>query len=472
MAVLALAGCSGSGGGTAARSSPGLRGDLYTGPAASGQPTPLGMKWDWSKLDAYGPYLRQLSGSATFYQLAWCDIEPKPGHRDWSSVDAVVAASRRLGYPLYLKLRIGSCWATGGRGGHARGKKRIKTASAMPTDLRAYAAFISATARRYAPQGVHTWAIENEVNAPSFWDGTPADYERLVGVAAGALRSADPRARVLDGGISSTGYGVAIADRLLTAGRPAAALSAYRAYYARRFDRRANDFPPAATVADLRTALKTDQARRNLGFLSATLDLAGRHVIDAVQVHFYESWDNVPALLAYLRSALPAGFPIQAWEVGQYWPNGPADSDTRTGEMVKAVTLFLAGGVRRVIWLPLAFSAGGRQPAELRFGLLDPSGAERPAGSAFAAIGVAARGATWREVPVRGGFGLAFSRPGHTVLVLWGNGRVQPMPGVRASVQRVTGSSVSLPATGLALGTLPVVVSVNGPTVDPTRMVS
>jgi hypothetical protein len=34
-------------------------------------------------------------------------------------------------------------------------------------------------------------------------------------------------------------------------------------------------------------------------------------------------WDNVPALLDYLKTNLPR-FPVQAWEVGMFWVGRPA----------------------------------------------------------------------------------------------------------------------------------------------------
>lgn len=181
-------------------------------------------------------------------------------------MDAVVRASGRLGYPLFLKVRVGSCWATGGQVGTARGDRQ-KTASAPPKSLDSYADFVRATAARYAPMGVHEWAIENEVNAKTFWTGTPSRYEELVRRGSAALRSADPKARVLDGGISSTAYGVGIAARLLARGEAAAAVAAYSRYYARRFGTRAADFPRVRTGAELGSALRGEQPRRNLDYL-------------------------------------------------------------------------------------------------------------------------------------------------------------------------------------------------------------
>jgi len=122
----------------------------------------------------------------------------------------------------------------GDRGGHLRGKKR-NTASALPDDLNAHRAFIDAAVRRYTALGVHEYAVENEPNAANFWQGTPEQLERLVTVPAAAIRAADPKALVVDPGISSTAYGAAIAKRLVDQGHPEEAVAAYRRSYARRF---------------------------------------------------------------------------------------------------------------------------------------------------------------------------------------------------------------------------------------------
>jgi hypothetical protein len=39
-------------------------------------------------------------------------------------------------------------------------------------------------------------------------------------------------------------------------------------------------------------------------------------------------WDNVPALLDYLKANLPR-FPVQAWEVGMFWVGRPAGPQAR-----------------------------------------------------------------------------------------------------------------------------------------------
>lgn len=60
--------------------------------------------------------------------------------------------------------------------------------------------------------------------------------------------------------------------------------------------------PVAHAGAELGSALRGEQPRRNLDYLEVTFSLIRDGVVDADQLHFYETWDNVPALLDYLRS--------------------------------------------------------------------------------------------------------------------------------------------------------------------------
>jgi hypothetical protein len=436
-----------------------------TAASASGSPqtSPLGVKWDWGRVDRYTPFLQRLTGGATFFELVWCDVEPERGRLDWSRVDQVARSSGELGFTLFLKIRVGGdCWATGGEGGFRRGR-RVKTASAVPVDLDAYQSFVRTAVARYAPMGVHQYALENEVNAPSFWQGTPADYEELARLGAAAVRSADPDARVLDSGLVSTVYGKAMADRLLAAGHDAEAVGAYQRYYARRFLKGGRDLPRVRDAAGLRRVLADSGTRRDLAFLDVSRRLAQERVVDAWQLHFYESWDNLPALMGYLRETLPPAFPVQAWEVGNFWPGGPQDQRLRAEEVTKAVATLLAEGVRPVIWLPLAYNPTNRDE-EIRLGLVAPDGTVRAAGQVVASLAAAGRGAVLRPVGKDGVSGVAFGQRDRSTLVVWSDrGVTLPAAGAPDFEVRTLDDGhapVAGGGSGLRLGPEPVRITV------------
>jgi hypothetical protein len=455
--VTAAAGCtSGGDDGGAAPTSPTKEIQDYKGPAVQGAGHPIGLKWDWSTLDRYLPFVRDLTGGATFYEFEWCQVEPRQGQLDWGAVDRIVRSSQRLGYELMLKIRVGSCWATGGRRGEERGAKR-KTVSAMPQDLEAYEGFVRTVVERYRPLGVRQYAIENEVNARNFWDGSPEQYEQLARAGARAVHDADPKAEVLDSGIASPIYGVAIAERLLTQGREGEAVAAYQHYYARR----GSQYDRVETAEELRSVLARALVRRGLTYLAATQRLAREKAFDVYQLHFYEPWDNTAALLEYLHATLPSTLPIEGWEVGMFQHGAfqqSEDQQVRAGEAAKVVSLLLAGGVRRVVWLPVAAPEDAK---ELRFGLVDAGGV-RPAGEVVKRLAAAAEGATRRAVTSGGTSGVGFGKGNQTVLVLWSE-HGATLPGAArsgAKASTLSGASVPWGEAGLRLGSEPFLISV------------
>jgi hypothetical protein len=429
--VASLAGgCSSGGGGRSGlQAQPGnvtapTQGWIPAGPVG---PAALGVKWDWDRVAAYDSFLKGFGGGDTFYELVWCDVETAPDQRDWSRIDQVVNGAAQVGFEMNLKIRIGSCWATDSRLG-ARGGKN-KTASLMPKDMATYEDFVRAVVARYAPRGVHRYAVENEVNGNGFWQSTPADYEQVVRAASTAIRATDPKAIVLDGGISATAYGAGVARWLLDQGKTAEAIAAWSAFYERRFDVRGAQLPRVKDAAGLRAALQSDQPARNLAFLEATFRLAANGVLDAYQLHFYEPWGNVPLLLGYLHTRLPANLPVESWETGIFWPSG--DEQAVPGETLKLTSLLLAGGVRRIIWLPAAHDPNGRRDAEYRFGLFDPDGSPRAGAVLFRDLAQAAAGSVVQGLPGDAVRGVALSRDATTVMAVWsdaGTRLTKPLP--------------------------------------------
>jgi hypothetical protein len=396
-------------------------------PAGPAGPAVLGVKWDWDRAAAYDSFLKGFGGGDTFYELVWCDVETAPGLRSWARIDEVVDGAARDGFEMNLKIRVGSCWATNSRL-DARGGKN-KTASLMPRDMAAYQDFVRAVVARYAPKGVHRYAVENEVNGNGFWQSTPADYERMVRAASTTIRAADPKAIVLDGGISATAYGAGVSQWLLDQGKTAEAIAAWSAFYERRFDVRGDQLPRVKDAAGLRAALAGDQPARNLAFLEATFHLAADGVLDAYQLHFYEPWNNVPLLLSYLHTRLPARLPVESWETGIFWPGG--DEQAVPGETVKLTSLLLAGGVRRIIWLPAAHDPNGRRDAEYRFGLFDPDGQPRPGAVLFRDLAQAVDGSAVQGLPGDAVQGVTLSRAATTVMAVWsdaGARLAKPLP--------------------------------------------
>jgi hypothetical protein len=93
----------------------------------------------------------------------------------------------------------------------------------------AFGAFVNAAVARYGNGGafwsanpqlpyvpVTSWQVWNEPNYPAYWydKPNPRQYVTLLKVAAAAIRSADPHASVLMGGLPESKHGVPIATYL------------------------------------------------------------------------------------------------------------------------------------------------------------------------------------------------------------------------------------------------------------------
>ncbi len=76
-----------------------------------------------------------------------------------------------------------------------------------PANPQDYAEFVATLAHRFAPW-VAAYEIWNEEDAPAFWTGAPnpAAYTQLLKATYPAVKSADPAATVLLGGLTGNDY--------------------------------------------------------------------------------------------------------------------------------------------------------------------------------------------------------------------------------------------------------------------------
>lgn len=130
--------------------------------------------------------------------LSWWNIQPssRAGYR-WGRFDRVVAAARQRGLRLLPILAYTPPWA------RAEG---CEVFTCPPRDPAEFAEFARRAAARYAPSGVRAWEVWNEPNFQPFWvDPDPRAYADLLELTAGAVRSADPEATIVLGGLAATG---------------------------------------------------------------------------------------------------------------------------------------------------------------------------------------------------------------------------------------------------------------------------
>ncbi|MFI9553896.1 hypothetical protein [Nonomuraea endophytica] len=420
----------------------------------------FGLKWNsYDTPTRYGEAISAYSGGSSFHDIVWCAVERTPGRQDWNLEDRAVDNILGRGYEVLIRIRIGSCWASGRP---ASGRARI-AASHPPADLARYERFVGGLVARYARKGVHLYAVENEIDAATSWAAAPAAYRAVAMAGTRAIRRADPGARVADPGLSSSTYGVAVARARLAQGRPGEALAVYRDFYRRRPNSR---YPAAADAAGLRRALAAPAAQRALAAHGTVFELDRAHVFDTYQLHYYDHWSLAAAVVDYVRGA---GLPVEAWEVGSFWPDG-YDPAAHGVETAKLITELLAGGVRRLVYLPLYHSPGAIARTETWRALHDADGRPRPARTVLDAFRTYASGpwktpgsGSWKRLTgLRGGTSV---QAGRTVLVTWSDtGGTLPAPpkGGATVITLPGGSSRPWRSGPLALTSAPVIVVAPG----------
>lgn len=127
--------------------------------------------------------------------LSYGNVEPRPNEYDWSNTDPLVSELRDRGIRVLARITPAVWWNTTappGQIGHLQ--------DYPPKDYHAFAQYVSDTVSRYRDD-IHYWEVGNEMNTQTFWHSTPAEYAHLLAVAHDAIKSADPSAKVLIGGV-------------------------------------------------------------------------------------------------------------------------------------------------------------------------------------------------------------------------------------------------------------------------------
>jgi hypothetical protein len=124
----------------------------------------------------------------------WAGLEPSKGAFHWAETDRIVHAARARGLRVLALLAYTPAWA----------RPSGTTDKHPPTRPADYADFARAMVEHYRPLGVSDWEIWNEPNLWLFWEPRPdpAAYSRLLAAAHDAIKSVDPAATVITGGLS------------------------------------------------------------------------------------------------------------------------------------------------------------------------------------------------------------------------------------------------------------------------------
>lgn len=129
--------------------------------------------------------------------FGWRDIEGAgKGIFDWSRTDMIVNMANDIGVKLLIRIDHQPAWAGGGF-----------PLNGPPDNLQDLADFLGALVSRYKGR-IQAYQIWNEPNLGREWGGQtpdPAAFARLLATAYQAIKSLDPDALVISGGLSPTG---------------------------------------------------------------------------------------------------------------------------------------------------------------------------------------------------------------------------------------------------------------------------
>lgn len=145
--------------------------------------------------------------------IYWPECEPAPGEYNFRTVDGQIGAAAAAGIRVQLFVNGTPPWLSADP---ARPPLGARASSA-------WSRFLRTAVRRYGSRGgfwaghrprlpVRLWQVWNEPNFALFWHPwpSPAAYARLLRTSARAIRVADPRAKIVLGGVAPVRGGIEI----------------------------------------------------------------------------------------------------------------------------------------------------------------------------------------------------------------------------------------------------------------------
>jgi hypothetical protein len=158
-------------------------------------------------------YLKKSGAKTVRWRMNWSNIEPSPGHFDWSAPDAVVGDLAAQGIRVLPVMWGSPGWVA---------SSAITPPIGTQKQRDAWSGFLRAAIKRYGPGGnywsgayrtqhpgkaalpVNTWQIWNEANLKSaMTPTTPATYAKLLTLSHTVIKQTDPKAKVMFAGLLS-----------------------------------------------------------------------------------------------------------------------------------------------------------------------------------------------------------------------------------------------------------------------------
>jgi hypothetical protein len=140
-------------------------------------------------------------------EINWAEIQPRDAPGRFAELDAIVAGAAARGLSVLPVVEYAPSWDA----------LRPGEPGSPPRDPAPYARFLTALIARYGPNGsfwaahpslprlpIRMWQIWNEPHFTSYWSVQPfaPSYVRLLTAAHAAIKTADPGAKVVLGGLA------------------------------------------------------------------------------------------------------------------------------------------------------------------------------------------------------------------------------------------------------------------------------
>jgi hypothetical protein len=165
--------------------------------------------------------MRRIGVGSLRFPIYWSIDEPAPGVFNWTSTDAFLISTARHGFERLPFIWGSPSWVA------RRPSPRcplprprcvtLRLPVHSPRQRQAWSEFLQALVGRYGPAGtfwklhpeiprdpIRTWQIWNEENDHRFAEASVGGYATLLRVTAPAIRSVDPGARIVLGGLYAT----------------------------------------------------------------------------------------------------------------------------------------------------------------------------------------------------------------------------------------------------------------------------
>ena len=154
------------------------------------------------------------------WPLYWDRVEKQPNNYDWLAYDKLVATDIRNGLQTNAILLGRPGFRQDGESIHnlfapiyANGTDSAETDEAINPD-NPWARYVHYAVTRYRPggvlaqqngfidgQGIRVWEVWNEPDVPQFWNAGREAYARLLKTAAIVIKTVDPQAKIVFGGL-------------------------------------------------------------------------------------------------------------------------------------------------------------------------------------------------------------------------------------------------------------------------------